>query len=58
VFTGGLVKRLEHEADHSTLSSPGVKKTGSIPPIAHTSSWRDISLIKHTEEFNFHKYGK
>jgi hypothetical protein len=33
------VKRLEREADHSSLSSAEVKKDGAIPAFFHTSSW-------------------
>jgi hypothetical protein len=30
-----------YEADHSPPSSAEVKNIGAIPPLPHTSSWRD-----------------
>jgi hypothetical protein len=35
------VKPPHCEADHSPPSSAEVKKCGAIPPLSHTSSWRD-----------------
>jgi hypothetical protein len=47
------VKRPEREADHSPPSNVEVKKGGAIPPLPHTSSWRDAYLIKHRYNFAF-----
>jgi hypothetical protein len=35
-----VVKRSEHEADHSPSSSAEVKNGGAVPQLSHTSSWR------------------
>jgi hypothetical protein len=42
------VKRPGREADHSPPSSAEVKKSGAIPPLRNTSSWRDAWLSKGT----------
>jgi hypothetical protein len=34
------VKKLEHEVDHSPLSSAEIKNGGAIPPLPHMSSWQ------------------
>jgi hypothetical protein len=36
------VKRPELEADYSHPSSAEVNNGGAIPPVPHTSSWRDV----------------
>jgi hypothetical protein len=35
------IKRPGHDADHSPASNAEVKNGGAIPPLPHTSSWRD-----------------
>jgi hypothetical protein len=45
------VDRPGHEADHSRPSTSEVKTGGSIPPLAHTSSWRFAKLIMYSDKF-------
>jgi hypothetical protein len=39
--TQPVLKRLGRQVDHTPLSSAGVKNGETIPPLSHTSLWRD-----------------
>jgi hypothetical protein len=43
------VKRLGHEADHSSPSSADVKNGGAVPPLPHMFSWHCVSFIKQRD---------
>jgi hypothetical protein len=47
------VKQLGSEVDKSSPSSTEINNGGVISPLLYTSSWRDDSLIKHRDNFNF-----
>jgi hypothetical protein len=49
IGTGGSSaghKKAGKWTDHSPPSSDEIKKSGSVPPLPHTSSWRGSQLIK------------
>jgi hypothetical protein len=53
-FRGG-VKRLGRKADHAPPTSAEVKNGGAVPPVLHTSSRHDASLIKQRgDRFTFY----
>jgi hypothetical protein len=45
------VKRQGHEAHRSIPSSVEVKNNGAIPQLLNTSSWQNVELIKHRDNF-------
>jgi hypothetical protein len=47
------VKQPGRETDSSPPSSAEFKNDEIIPPVPHTSSWRDPSLTKHRDSFTF-----
>jgi hypothetical protein len=49
------VKRQGREGDRSSPSSAKVKNGGVIPPLPHMSSWHNVELIKHRDNFTFYQ---
>jgi hypothetical protein len=39
-----VVKQQKREADHSSLRTAEIKDGRGIPPVPHTSTWRDAQL--------------